>query len=179
MAPRRLMITGGIRSGKSRFAENLLADQPNVTYIAPGPRPDPATDPEWAARVDAHRDRRPATWTTVETSDVANALRTAESPVLIDCLGNWVTGQIDRLGTWDQPLPEWKGAFDSRVQDLIDAWRAREGLAVAVTNEVGWGLVSEYQSGRVFTDLLGRLNAAIAAASDEVYLMVAGRALRI
>jgi len=179
MATRRLMITGGMRSGKSRFAEGLLADQPNVTYIAPGPLPDPATDPEWAARVDAHRDRRPADWATVETSDVANALRRAESPVLIDCLGNWVTAQIDRLGTWDQPLPEWQGAFDSHMQDLIEAWRACQGLAVAVTNEVGWGLVSEYQSGRIFTDLLGRLNAAIAAASDEVYLMVAGRALRI
>jgi adenosylcobinamide kinase / adenosylcobinamide-phosphate guanylyltransferase len=179
MAPRRLMITGGMRSGKSRFAENLLVDQPSVTYIAPGPLSDPTTDPEWAARVSAHRDRRPANWTTVETSDVAGALRAAEPPVLIDCLGSWVTAQIDRLGTWDQPLPEWQGAFDSRSQDLIEAWRACEGLAVAVTNEVGWGLVSEYQSGRVFTDLLGRLNAAIAAASDEVYLMVAGRALRI
>jgi adenosylcobinamide kinase/adenosylcobinamide-phosphate guanylyltransferase len=110
---------------------------------------------------------------------VASALRTAEPPVLIDCLGNWVTAQIDRLGTWEQPLPEWQAAFDSRIQDLIEAWRACQGLAVAVTNEVGWGLVSEYQSGRAFTDLLGRLNAAIAAASDEVYLMVAGRALRI
>ena len=173
------MITGGMRSGKSRFAENLLADQPSVTYIAPGPLSDPTTDPEWAARVSAHRDRRPANWTTVETSDVASALRTAEPPVLIDCLGNWVTTQIDRLGTWEEPLPEWQAAFDSRIQDLIEAWRACEGLAVAVTNEVGWGLVSEYRSGRVFTDLLGRLNAAIAAASDEVYLLVAGRALRI
>jgi adenosylcobinamide kinase/adenosylcobinamide-phosphate guanylyltransferase len=173
------MITGGMRSGKSRFAENLLADQPSVTYIAPGPLSDPTTDPEWAARVSAHRDRRPANWTTVETSEVASALRTAEPPVLIDCLGSWLTAQIDRLGTWDQPLPEWQGAINSRIQDLIEAWRSCQGLAVAVTNEVGWGLVSEYQSGRVFTDLLGRLNAAVAAASDEVYLMVAGRALRI
>src|SRR5215216_5009842 len=84
---------------------------------------------------------RPADWATVETSDVANALRRAESPVLIDCLGNWVTAQIDRLGTWDQPLPEWQGAFDSHMQDLIEAWRACQGQAVAVTNEVGWGLV--------------------------------------
>jgi adenosylcobinamide kinase / adenosylcobinamide-phosphate guanylyltransferase len=174
-----LMITGGMRSGKSRFAENLLVDQPRVTYIAPGPLADPTTDPEWAAKVNAHRDRRPASWTTVETSDVASAVRTAEPPVLIDCLGNWVTAQIDRLGTWDKPLPEWQGAIDSRIQDLIEAWCACEGLAVAVTNEVGWGLVSEYKSGRIFTDLLGRLNAAIAECSHEVYLMVAGRAMRI
>jgi adenosylcobinamide kinase / adenosylcobinamide-phosphate guanylyltransferase len=173
------MITGGMRSGKSRFAETLLADQRRVTYIATGPLTDATTDPEWAARVEAHRQRRPAHWITVETSDPASALRTAEPPVLIDCLGTWVTAQIDRLDTWDQPLSEWQEAFDSRAQDLIEAWQACQGLAVAVTNEVGWGLVPEYRSGRIFTDLLGRLNSAMAAASDEVYLLVAGRALRI
>jgi adenosylcobinamide kinase/adenosylcobinamide-phosphate guanylyltransferase len=179
MAPRRLMITGGMRSGKSRFAEGLLADQPKVTYIAPGQAPDPASDAEWAARIEAHRSRRPANWTTLETPDVASVLRTAEPPFLIDCLGTWLTTVIDRLGTWQQPLAEWRGAFDSQAKDLIEAWKSCNGLAVAVTNEVGWGLVSEHRSGRVFTDLLGQLNAGIAAASDEVYLMVAGRALRI
>ena len=56
MTPRRVMITGGMRSGKSRFAEGLLADQPHVTYIAPGPPPDPATDSEWAERIAEHRE---------------------------------------------------------------------------------------------------------------------------
>ncbi len=179
MAPRRLMITGGIRSGKSRFAEHLLADQPRVTYIAPGPRPDPNADPEWAERVAEHRRRRPASWTTVETSEIATVIRTAEPPFLIDCLGAWVTALIDQLGTWDQPLPTWRRSFDTQAKDLTEAWRDCRGMAVAVTNEVGWGLVSEHRSGRVFTDLLGPLNSAIAAVSDEVYLMVAGRALPI
>ncbi|HKG34159.1 MAG TPA: bifunctional adenosylcobinamide kinase/adenosylcobinamide-phosphate guanylyltransferase [Gemmatimonadales bacterium] len=179
MASRRFLVTGGIRSGKSEFAERLLTDQPKVTYIAPGPLPDPATDLEWAARIEAHRRRRPPGWTTMETSDVAAVLQTAEPPFLIDCLGTWLTTAIDRLGVWDQPLDEWQGAFDSHAQELIKAWQSCQGLAVAVTNEVGWGLVSEHRSGRVFSDLLGQLNSAIAAVSDEVYLMVAGRPLRI
>jgi adenosylcobinamide kinase / adenosylcobinamide-phosphate guanylyltransferase len=179
MAPQRFMITGGMRTGKSRFAEQLLADQPKVTYIAPGPMPDPAIDAEWAARIDAHRNRRPANWTTVETSDVATVLRTAEPPFLIDCLGTWVTAVIDRLGTWEQPVGEWRRTFDFHADDLIQAWQGCTGPAVAVTNEVGWGLVSDHRSGRIFTDLLGPLNAAMAAASDEVYLMVAGRPLRV
>ena len=68
---------------------------------------------------------------------------------------------------------------DQRLDELVDAWQSCTGPAVAVTNEVGWGLVSEYRSGRVFTDLLGQLNSRVAAASDDVYLLVAGRALRI
>jgi adenosylcobinamide kinase / adenosylcobinamide-phosphate guanylyltransferase len=176
---RRILLTGGVRSGKSRCAEELLATEPTVTYIAPGPVPDRSADPEWAARIDAHRARRPPAWRTVETSDVAAALRRYEPPFLIDCLGIWLTAVIDKLGTWDAPLTDWESAFDDQLTQLLDAWRACPGPAVAVTNEVGWGLVSEHRSGRVFTDLLGRVNQEMAAASDEVILLVAGRALRL
>ena len=174
---RRTLVTGGIRSGKSRYAEALLVDQPRVTYLAPGPVPDPVADLEWAARIAGHRARRPAHWTTVETDDVAAALGTGAGAYLVDCLGTWVSAVVDGLGTWDVPLADWQTAFDARLDVLVEAWRSVPGPAVAVTNEVGWGLVSEHRSGRVFTDLLGRTNAAMAAASDEVVLMVAGRAL--
>jgi adenosylcobinamide kinase/adenosylcobinamide-phosphate guanylyltransferase len=173
------MITGGMRSGKSRFAERLLAGEPHVTYVAPGTPPDPAADPEWADRIAGHRKRRPASWTTLETGDVAGALRTGAPPFLIDCMGTWLTTTIDRLGTWDQPLADWWHRISPEIEDLLQAWRRCPGSAVAVTNEVGWGLVSEHRSGRVFTDLLGQLNASLAEASDAVYLVVAGRALRL
>jgi adenosylcobinamide kinase/adenosylcobinamide-phosphate guanylyltransferase len=179
MTPRRVMITGGMRSGKSRFAEGLLADQPHVTYIAPGPLPDPATDSEWAERIAGHRERRSASWTTLETTDIAGALRTGAPPFLIDCLGTWLTATIDRLGTWEQPLGDWREHIWIDVENLLEAWRACSGPAVAVTNEVGWSLVSEHRSGRVFIDLLGQLNARLAEASDTVYLLVAGRPLRL
>jgi adenosylcobinamide kinase/adenosylcobinamide-phosphate guanylyltransferase len=179
MTPRRVMITGGMRSGKSRFAEGLLADEPHVTYIAPGPLPDPTADSEWAERIAGHRQRRSMSWTTVETTDVAGALRTGQPPFLIDCLGTWLTATIDRLGTWEQPLVDWRQHISVEMDQLLEAWQTCSGPAVAVTNEVGWGLVSEHRSGRVFTDLLGRLNARFAEASDTVYLVVAGRALRL
>jgi adenosylcobinamide kinase/adenosylcobinamide-phosphate guanylyltransferase len=98
---------------------------------------------------------------------------------LIDCLGTWLTAVIDRLDTWEEPLPNWQDDFHDQVDKLVTAWRTRRGLAVAVTNEVGWGLVSQYRSGRVFTELLGLLNQEVAAASDEVIMIVAGRALRL
>ena len=175
----RILITGGIRSGKSRYAESLLAGEPQVTYLAPGLRSDPGTDEEWATRIAAHRVRRPESWQTIETIEIAAALRTHRPPFLIDCLGTWLTSVIDSLGTWDQPLADWEADFQDQLSDLVDAWRSCAGMAVAVTNEVGWGLVSEYRSGRLFTDLLGRVNQEFAAASDDVILVVAGRPLRL
>ncbi|MET0694749.1 MAG: bifunctional adenosylcobinamide kinase/adenosylcobinamide-phosphate guanylyltransferase [Propionibacteriaceae bacterium] len=179
MEPDRTLVTGGVRSGKSRYAEELLSAQLRVTYLAPGPVPDPTADPEWAARIAAHRDRRPAHWTTVETHALDEALIGLEPPFLVDCLGTWLTAVVDELGTWDQPLAEWLPRFDERLAALVEAWRQVPGIAVAVTNEVGWGLVSEHRSGRVFTDLLGRTNQAIAAESEHVVLVVAGRALHL
>jgi adenosylcobinamide kinase / adenosylcobinamide-phosphate guanylyltransferase len=176
---RRILITGGVRSGKSRYAETLLADLAEVSYVASGPVPDPAADAEWAARIADHRVRRPAHCSTVETTDIVGALRTVSGAILIDCLGTWLTAVIDRLDTWEEPLPNWQDDFHDQVDKLVTAWRTRRGLAVAVTNEVGWGLVSQYRSGRVFTELLGILNQEVAAASDEVIMIVAGRALRL
>jgi adenosylcobinamide kinase / adenosylcobinamide-phosphate guanylyltransferase len=176
---RRILITGGVRSGKSRYAETQLADAPEVTYVAAGTQPDAAADAEWAARIADHQARRPAHWTTLETSDIAGTLRSASGAILIDCLGTWLTAVIDRLGTWQQPLASWQGDFHNQLGDLVTAWRERRGLALAVTNEVGWGLVPPYQSGRVFAELLGQVNQEMAAASDEVILIIAGRALRL
>jgi adenosylcobinamide kinase/adenosylcobinamide-phosphate guanylyltransferase len=176
---RRILITGGIRSGKSRYAETLLGDAAEVTYVAAGPQPDPEADAEWAARIADHRARRPAHWKTLETSDVAAALRDTSGAILVDCLGTWLTAVIDRLGTWEQPLARWQGDFQHQLNELMTAWRERRGLEIAVTNEVGWGLVPTYRSGRVFTELLGQVNQGIAAASDEVIMIIAGRALRL
>jgi adenosylcobinamide kinase/adenosylcobinamide-phosphate guanylyltransferase len=180
MASRRILVTGGTRSGKSAYAEQLLADQAAVTYLAPGPPADPASDPEWASRIAVHQARRPAHWTTVETADLPGALRAAaRTSLMIDSLGSWVTATLDRLEAWSQPPQAWSDAFVDEVTDLVDAWRSCRRTAVAVTNEVGLGLVSEHRSGRVFTDRLGSLNQAVARASDEVILMVAGLPLRL
>lgn len=178
MPARATLITGGVRSGKSAYAEALLADLPTV-YIAPGPAPDPVSDPEWAERVRAHRNRRPAHWSTVETTDVAGALRKAAGPALVDCLGTWVTAVMDELDGWQQADHQWRPAFEERLVALVAAWQSADGPVIAVTNEVGMGVVPDHRSGRVFRDLLGTVNQRLAAVSDEVLLVVCGRVLRL
>ena len=106
----RILVTGGIRSGKSVYAEQRLAGEPAVTYIAAGGPVDPA-DTEWVARIAMHQLRRPASWTTLETDDLPAALRAGHPAVLIDSLGTWLTATIDRIGTWDEPLPTWQDHF--------------------------------------------------------------------
>ena len=174
----RILVTGGVRSGKSRYAETLLDATRPALYLTPGYPADPAVDAEWAARVVAHQARRPAGWRTVETLALAERIATADAPVLVDCLGTWLTRLLDQWQAWEAPTPQWQPQLDDEVAALS---RAVAGCAdlVIVTNEVGWGLVSEYRSGRVFADQLGRLNQAVGAVCDEVVLMVAGRPLRL
>ncbi|MFO0744052.1 MAG: bifunctional adenosylcobinamide kinase/adenosylcobinamide-phosphate guanylyltransferase, partial [Myxococcota bacterium] len=178
--PRRSLVTGGARSGKSREAERRLLAEPHVRYVATSG--DRAGDAEWAARVAAHRARRPEGWTTVETLDVAGVLLDASDgePVLVDCLALWLAGHLDRARVWgtDAGTPERAetlAALDREVDRLVAAVRRTRARAVLVTNEVGAGVVPEHGSGRLYRDLLGTLNARVAAECDDVDLVVAGR----
>ncbi|MDZ5661666.1 bifunctional adenosylcobinamide kinase/adenosylcobinamide-phosphate guanylyltransferase [Nocardioides sp. S-58] len=174
----RILVTGGVRSGKSTHAEGLIGDEP-ATYVAAGPTPEAEADPDWAARVAAHRDRRPASWSTLETQDLAAAVRDAEAPVLVDCLGTWLTAVVDAADAWEQDGDAVLALVVARTDELTDALRATEQDVVLVTNEVGLGVVPEHRSGRLFRDLLGTVNQRVAAACDEVHLVVAGRVLRL
>lgn len=178
-APQRTLLLGGARSGKSVEAERRLAGEPAVTYVATGGTR--AGDAEWATRVADHRARRPAGWRTVETVDVAGVLRTVRGPVLVDCLALWLTAVLDECGGWDDTA--WAGggeaAVAARVDDLLDAWRTTAARVIAVSNEVGSGVVPGTAAGRRFRDELGRLNARLAAESDEVTLVVAGLPLAL
>lgn len=171
----RILVTGGVRSGKSRHAEDLLADFERVHYIASGPSPD--TDTEWADRVAAHQERRPEHWRTHETTDLAAVLNAAAGPVLIDCLGTWLTARIDAVDGWNHEPAELHSRLFRELGDVLDAMRDHQWPVIAVTNEVGWGIVPEHRSGRLFRDLLGSVNQRWAAASDQVHLVVAGRVL--
>ena len=174
-----VLVTGGVRSGKSRYAESLLSVNDPVSYLTPGYPADPAADAEWAARVAAHQLRRPASWVTVETLALAEAVASAPGPVLIDCLGTWLTRLLDSWHAWDGEAEEWSHILESQASSLVSAIKGHSGDVVVVTNEVGWGVVSEYRSGRIFADNLGRLNQQVAAACDQVILMVAGRPLSL
>jgi len=168
----KVLVTGGVRSGKSRHAESLLDDAATVRYVAPGPVRD---DADWQERIAVHRARRPAHWTTLETGDLTEALAT-DDPVLVDCLGTWLTRLVDDAGMWDAALPDITAYVDSAVDRALSVLG---GTVVLVTNEVGMGVVPEHRSGRVFRDLLGSVNQRFGAACDEVHLVVAGRVLRL
>ncbi|WP_344670534.1 bifunctional adenosylcobinamide kinase/adenosylcobinamide-phosphate guanylyltransferase [Catenulispora yoronensis] len=176
----RTLLLGGARSGKSTEAERrltLLAD--DAVYVATGGLR--AGDDDWADRVRHHRERRPASWETVETTAVAELLRAATRPVLVDCLTLWLTAMMDEVDAWDDTAWHDQGrqALAERFDELEDAWRAAPVPVLAVSNEVGLGIVPEAAGVRRFRDEQGRLNQRIAAASDSVVLMVAGIAMTV
>lgn len=183
----KVLVTGGVRSGKSRHAEQLVGDR-DAVYVAAGPTPEDDPDPDWRARVAAHRLRRPASWTTYEGLDVARVLRPPDKPapdvVLVDCLGTWLTGVVDdgRHGSgllWDAPPEVIEDVVSRRLATVLEAIDGFAGDLVVVTNEVGLGVVPEHRSGRVFRDLLGTINQEVGGRCDEVHLVVAGRVLRL
>ena len=151
-----VVYVGGARSGKSRLAlERAHAEGAPVTFIATG---EPGDD-EMAERIARHRAERPAEWTTIEEPvDLGTALASvpATDTVIVDCLSLWVANG----GDGSVPPP-------------------REGLTIAVTNEVGLGIVPDNALARTYRDDLGRANSAWVDAADEAYFVVAGRTLRL
>ncbi|MET7574661.1 bifunctional adenosylcobinamide kinase/adenosylcobinamide-phosphate guanylyltransferase [Streptomyces sp. NPDC005492] len=177
--PRRTLVLGGARSGKSVEAERRLEAFPDVLYVATGGSRN--GDTEWTARVSAHRERRPGSWRTAETCDLVPLLAADGPPLLVDCLSLWLTDAMDSVGAWDDA--EWadggEKALRERVRELTAAVRATRRTLVAVSNEVGSGIVPATASGRRYRDELGRLNAAIAGECEHVLLVVAGQALAL
>lgn len=173
----RTLVLGGTRSGKSSHAEALLGDRPDVIYIATGGSRE--EDPEWRARIAAHRARRPMTWTTVESTDIASTLDQADGPVLIDCLALWLTAQLDAMNAWHRlGSGEWSSLVEeggTRIDALIDALMHCPQDVVLVSNEVGMSVVPMTPSGRLFADLLGMLNMRVSGICRRTVLMVAGR----
>ncbi|MEI7717996.1 MAG: bifunctional adenosylcobinamide kinase/adenosylcobinamide-phosphate guanylyltransferase [Mycobacterium sp.] len=172
----RTLVLGGIRSGKSRWAEELIARalsaDETVRYLATGPAAD--TDGAWASRVAEHRNRRPAHWSTVETHDIATQLRQSpHCPTLIDDVGGWLTSTFDSLDAWED------GSVAGPVNDMLSAVGEFGAPLVLVSPEVGLAVVPATASGRRFADELGSLNQRLAAVCDQVVLVVAGQAVPI
>ncbi|MEV6015235.1 bifunctional adenosylcobinamide kinase/adenosylcobinamide-phosphate guanylyltransferase [Streptomyces sp. NPDC051997] len=177
--PRRTLVLGGARSGKSVEAERRMETFADVLYVATGGTR--GGDSEWAQRVSAHRERRPGSWRTVETCDLVPLLAEKGPPLLVDCLSLWLTDAMDTVNAWDDA--EWSGggerALRARVEELVSAVRTTHRTLVAVSNEVGSGIVPATASGRRYRDELGRLNAAFAGECEHVLLVVAGQALTL
>jgi adenosylcobinamide kinase/adenosylcobinamide-phosphate guanylyltransferase len=200
---RLILVTGGARSGKSTFAERLAAQlaEPGggcVTYLATSE----THDPEMAQRVAAHQSARPASWTTIECPiEVPAAVRasaSAAAPVfLLDCVTLWVTNLLFSGGAfgggeppadgynYDKdllPADEERGAASrvtAAVDDLLAALDETGATLVAVTNEVGLGVVPEYPLARLYRDQLGWANQRLARAAGCVYFLVSGYPLDV
>lgn len=170
----RTLVLGGSRSGKSAHAESLLEGRDDVTYLATSdPRPD---DPEWNARIAAHRARRPAAWTTKETTNPGELV--LPGTYLVDSVTTWVTAMMDASGVWDGGQRA-HDRLSRRVDELLEAWVMTPAHVVAVSDEVGLGVVPETSAGRLFRDTLGTVNQRLAATADEVWFVVAGLPQRL
>jgi adenosylcobinamide kinase / adenosylcobinamide-phosphate guanylyltransferase len=170
----RVLVLGGARSGKSAHAESLLADRADVTYLATSSAA--SGDDEWAARIAAHRARRPASWTTVETTAPSDLLR--PGAVLVDSITTWVAALMDETGVW-AAKPDAEARLAERCDALVNAWAMTPAHVVAVSDEVGLGVVPETRSGRLFRDTLGTVNQRLAGTADEVWFVVAGLPQRL
>ncbi|HOG45666.1 MAG TPA: bifunctional adenosylcobinamide kinase/adenosylcobinamide-phosphate guanylyltransferase [Anaerolineae bacterium] len=174
MAKRLILVLGGARSGKSRWAEALAGRLGRrVLYLATAE----AGDPEMAARIAHHRARRPPSWRTLEAPRrVGEALaREAQDAdvALLDCLTLLANNILLPLGD-DPDEGEAEARLQKELDALLAAYEAGAARLIVVANEVGWGLVPSYPLGRVYRDLLGRAQQRLAAHADGVYLVVAG-----
>ena len=174
-----VLVIGGARSGKSAYAESLVAGHPAVIYVATAPSP--PDDPEWHARVAAHKLRRPTSWSTLETADLVSVLghpAGAGAPLLIDSMTAWLTAAMDEAGSWTGDHTA-ESRLRASTDGLLAAWSGGHSSVVAVTDEVGQGVVPETPSGRLFRDELGLLNQRLAQAAYAVWFVTAGMAQRL
>ena len=179
-----IFVTGPVRSGKSRFAERLAIEAGGeVLYVATA-RAD-TNDSEWAARIAHHATRRPRDWRVVETAsphdvDLAGlfAVATERQTLLVDSLGTWLA---DRMSTRFERGGEVEAtdedALEAEIGEVVTAALATKARAIVVGEEVGWGLVPPYRSGRIFRDVLGRAHQRLASRAAAAFLVVAGRAI--
>ncbi len=172
-----ILVTGGSRSGKSRYALELAQQLGTTrTYIATCP----VLDEEMRDRIRRHQlDRSDKGWDTIEeTLDLAAVLARNRSDVLlIDCLTLWVNNLM--YEAWRQHADIDEDIVAARAQELLDACHARSGTVIFVTNEVGMSIIPENPAARKYRDLAGRCNQVIAAGAHAVTLVVCGVPLHL
>jgi adenosylcobinamide kinase/adenosylcobinamide-phosphate guanylyltransferase len=182
-----IYVTGGARSGKSRFAEKLATESGlPVTFVATAV----ACAAEMAERIARHRQDRPPGWSVIEAWKELDAVFAGLPPgcAVVDCVTVMISNLILEDGTvaWDaaEVLPP--GAFErienrvmGQIDKLLSGIDGYRGLAVVVGNEVGLGLSPAYPLGRIFRDIAGRAGQRLAERAGEAWMLVSGLPLRL
>jgi len=181
-----MLVTGGARSGKSTFAEEMAKKTGlSVGYIATAV----VTDEDMRTRIERHKTQRPADWPTFEMYRGFEALEQDArfnrcGLLLLDCLTILVTNQMMDSGLNFDICPvadvdRLEASVASEVDALLDLIEKHNKKLIVVTNEVGMGLVPAYRMGSLFRDIAGRLNARVARRADEVWCMISGLPLKL
>lgn len=173
-----ILVTGGVRSGKSAFAERYAAHCAaagvHVAYIATAQ----VYDTEMRQRVDLHQARRPADWSTYEAPFFSeNAIRAAgesHGVILFDCITMFLSNDMLQYPEDEQERDSFGLHVEERIGALVQAAQEVEATTIFVTNEVGAGIVPEHRLGRLYRDMAGLANQQIARSAAEVYLVTCG-----
>lgn len=170
MSKRLSLVLGGVRAGKSSYAQQLAQAGERVLFAATAE----ALDDDMTRRIRAHQDARPSEWDTLEepldiVGSLAARLRRYDT-VLLDCLTLWVSNLM---------LAETVTDIPAEARRLLDLYQAGDASWIVVSNEVGLGIIAPTRLGRAYAEELGRVNQIVAAAADEVYFMAAGLPLRL
>ena len=162
-----IFITGGTKSGKSEFAEYIAKQCKSITYIALSEKRE--NDEDWEERIFQHKERRPEDWKLLETSDLIGALNNEIGPILIDSISGFVMESINTN------KKEWL----KKIGHLSKLLKRRKDITIIVGEQVGWGLVSEYKVGNIFIDRIGELQKKLTQISNENWITLNGRAIKI
>jgi adenosylcobinamide kinase / adenosylcobinamide-phosphate guanylyltransferase len=170
MTGQTILVTGAARSGKSEWAEQLaLQHGGQVIYVATAKID--LTDAEWQARIDQHRQRRPANWQILESVALAEIISKAEANhcLVVDSLGTWVATYLE----------EADAAWEAIEAQFLASLQNHAATVILVAEETGWGVIPAYALGRLFRDRLGTLTRKVGTIAQPVYLVTAGHALNL
>lgn len=174
------LITGGMRSGKSSYAEGLYEGLEDVVYIATAQ----PTDEEMEVRIRVHKDIRPKEWKTFESGQDLCLGVGEEDHYLLDCVTNYISNFMYEA-TKDEAIISYEremaleGEIYGELERLMDRIREEGKELIIVTNEVGSSLTPMNHIGRVFTDIQGRINQKLAREADQVYMVVSGLEVKL
>lgn len=172
-------ITGGIRSGKSEFAEQLAASTGGtVLYAAFGVE----TDEEMKKRINTHKERRPNEWGVLEAPNDLVKFQTVYQEydvILVDCISSWLANKCMEIPESELKDETNKACVMNEVEEWLRRVREHRQRVIVVSNEVGSGGVALSSLGRFFQDVLGKVNQLIAQEANEAYAVLSGLPLRL